>query len=312
MQGTLEIVLPVFAVIACGYLFARLKLISDSGVGGIVNFVFYIAIPALLFRTMAGGAVQQQFDISILGAYFSGMLLLFGLSWLVSRHLFGNKGDFSAVGAMSASFSNLVLIGFPLVQRAYGDAGLLPLTLIVTIHSAVQFTTTTLAIQISRGSGRNWGHTLATTLRSVLSNPVVLGALSGLAYGFTGLGLPVMLDETLSLLERGAGPLSLFAVGATLASFKLAGDLRESLTMTALKLVVMPALVWVTSIHVFALPPGWVTVAVLGAALPTGANVYILARKYDIYTARATAVVMLSTLGSIVTLTLLIAILPPP
>jgi predicted permease len=146
----------------------------------------------------------------------------------------------------------------------------------------------------------------------VFLNPIVIGALSGPAFGFTGFGLPEVIDETLALLGKAAAPVSLFAVGATLATCRIAGDMREALVVTVLKLAMLPALVWVSAALVFDLRPDWVTVAVLAAAMPAGANVYVFARKYNAYVNRATAVVLVSTLVSVVTLTVLLATLPAP
>lgn len=309
---TAEVVLPVFAIMAFGWAFAWKQMVTAAQVGGIVTFVFYLAIPALLFRTLAGGAVQAQIQPTIVAAYFSAALMQFGLGWLVSRKVFGNTAEESGIAAMGATFSNLVLIGIPLIQRAYGEAGLVPLMLIVMVHSTILFTATTLAVELGRGGqGGRIGKVLGS-LRAVFLNPIVLGALGGLAFGFTGLTLPRMVDDTLALLGRGAAPLSLFAVGATLAGYRIAGDLRESLTVVALKLLVLPALVWLSCTQVFALRADWTTVAVVAAAMPAGANVYVFAQKYQVWVARGTAVVLLSTVAAVVTVTALIATLPPP
>jgi predicted permease len=174
------------------------------------------------------------------------------------------------------------------------------------------FTTTTLAVGLGRPDGGRWYMTLAKTLRSVLLNPIVLGALSGLAFGLTGLHLPGVADDTLSLIGRAAAPVSLFAVGATLASCKIAGDLRESVTMSLLKLLLLPILVFISTHFIFGVKPEWVTVAVIAGAMPAGANVYVFARKFDVYVQRATAIVVISTVGSVVTLTALVATLPAP
>lgn len=310
---TIEVVLPVFAIMAFGWAFARYRLIDDTQVGGIVTFVFYLAIPALLFRTLAGGAVQAQIEPTIIIAYFSAALIQFTLGWLVSRRVFGNGAPESGIAAMGATFSNLVLVGIPLVQRAYGEAGLVPLMLIVMVHGTILFLATTLAVELGRGSqAAGTGARILTGLRSVLLNPIVFGALGGLAFGFTGLSLPAMVDDTLGLLGDGAAPLSLFAVGATLAGYRIAGDLRESLTVVAMKLLLLPFLVWLSCGVVFGLREDWLTVAVLAAAMPAGANVYVFARKYGLWVARGTAVVLVSTLVSVATLTVLIATMPPP
>lgn len=312
MAETLGIVLPIFGVMALGWIFARRSLISDAGVAGIVNFVFFLAIPSLLFRTLATGAVEGRFDARLIAGFFSAALVLFALGWLVSRFVFRNSVEACGLAAMSGSFGNLMLVGLPLIQRAYGDAGLVPLMLIIMVHSAILFTVTTLAIEARRSAGGGWVRRLGGTLRSVLLNPIVIAALSGLVFGLAGLGLPAVVDDTLALIGEAAAPVSLFAVGATLATCRIAGDLREALVMTALKLLVLPVLVWVSTTVVFNLRPEWVTVAVLAAAMPAGANVYVFARKFDVYVNRATAVVLLSTVLSVVTLTALVATLPAP
>lgn len=294
---------------AAGWIFARRGLIQEPGINGIVNFMFFLAIPALLFRTMSSGAVQERAEPAVLVAYFGAALLHFGLCWLVSRKVFGNTADVSGMAAMGGTFSNMVLIGLPLVQRAYGDDGLVPLMLIITVHSSILFTATTFSIEMGRGGGGRAKAALRG-LRSVFLNPIVIGALGGLAFGFTGLTLPAVVDDTLALLGRGAAPLALFAVGATLAGYRIAGDLRESLTFSVLKLVLLPVLVWLSCTQVFGIREDWTTIAVIGAAMPAGANVYVFARKYDIWVARGTAVVLLSTVASVVTLTVLIALLP--
>lgn len=240
MMDTLGIVLPIFGVMALGWIFARRALISEAGVSGIVNFVFFLAIPSLLFRTLANGAVEGRFDARLIASFFSAALLHFALGWLVSRFVFRNTAEACGLAAMAGGFGNLVLVGLPLVQRAYGDAGLVPLMLIVMLHSGILFTVTTLAIESGRSGGGGWGRRLAGTLRSVLLNPIVIAALSGLVFGLTGLGLPSLVDDTLALIGKAAAPVSLFAVGATLATCRIAGDLREALVMTALKLLVLP------------------------------------------------------------------------
>lgn len=312
VEQTLEIVLPVFALMAFGWFFARRNLISEAGVSGIVNFIFYLAIPSLLFRTLASGAVQEQIDPKLVVGYFSAALVAYGINWLISHFVFKNNAETSALGAMAGTFSNLVLIGLPLIQRAYGERGLIPLMLIVMLHSSILFTTTTLSLTLGRGEGVHWLVTLGKTLRSVLLNPIVIACLTGLLYGGLGLPLPKVASDTLALIGRAAAPTSLFAVGATLATCTIRGDLRESLTVSVLKLFMLPCLVFISTHYIFGVRPQWVTVAVIAASMPAGANVFVFARKYNVYVQRATAIVVLSTLGAVVTLTTLIAVLPAP
>lgn len=313
MGGPVAVVLPVFAIMVCGWLFARFRLITEAGITGIVSFVFYLGIPALLFRTLSSGAAQRQLEADLIVAYFTAAIALFLATRFLARRVFGNGHRESALAAMAATFSNNVLIGIPLIQRAYGDAGLVPQMLIVSVHATILFTLTTVSLEMGhRGGGSAWWRTMGASLRSVFINPIIIGGLGGLAWGFVGPPLPVLVDDFLSLLGRGAAPLSLFAVGANLTTYRITGDLRESVTMLVLKLFVLPLLVWLACTQVWEVRSDWVTVAVLAAGMPAGANVYVFARRYETYVARASAVVLLSTVASAVTLTVLLAVLPAP
>ncbi|MCF8481664.1 MAG: AEC family transporter [Rhodospirillum sp.] len=313
MIETLRIVFPIFTVIGIGFLFGRRKMIGEGGVQGIVNFVFFLAIPCLLFRTLSQSHMGESFDLHLVGAYYGGGLVLFGLTWMISRHLFRNERDTSGLAAMAGTFSNTVLVTLPLVQRAYGEAGLVPLMILIMLHSGIYFTVTTLAIGFSQGvKGAGLGKTLWEVARSVLLNPVVLACLMGMLWSVGGLTMPAVVDDTLAFIGRAASPVALLAVGVTLSSQKLGGDLREILVVTALKLVGLPFVVWLAATQVFHLRPDWVSVAVITAASPAGANVYVFANRYGLYIQRATGVVMLSTVLSLGTLITLFAILPKP
>jgi predicted permease len=313
MLETLRIVFPIFAVIGIGWWMGRKKLIGEGGVTGIVNFVFLLAIPCLLFRTLSQGHIRETFDLELVLTYYGAATVQFGLVWLVSRKVFGNPGDTSAIAALGGTFSNLALLGIPLVQRAYGDAGLVPLMLLIMLHSGTLFTLTILALGFGRsGRSESLGKTLKGVLSSVLLNPIVLACMAGMAWSATGLDLPGVIDDTLAFVGRSASPVALLAVGVTLSSEKLAGDLREILTITTLKLVLFPLLVWGLASLVFEHGPGWLTIAILAAASPAGANVHVFANRYQLYVKRATGVVLLTTALSVISMIVLIGALPKP
>ncbi|WP_413208344.1 AEC family transporter [Rhodospirillum sp. A1_3_36] len=313
MFETLRIVFPIFAVIGIGFWFGRRKMIGESGVQGIVNFVFFLAIPCLLFRTLSQAHMGETFDLRLVGAYYGGALVQFVLVWMVSRHVFGNEGDTSGMAAMAGTFSNTVLVTLPLVQRAYGEAGMVPLMILIMLHSGILFTVTTLAIGFGQGAkGDGLGKTLRDVGRSVLRNPVVLACISGMLWSVGGLTMPAVIDDTLAFIARATSPVALLAVGVTLSSQKLTGDLREIFVVTSLKLLLLPLLVWLAATQVFDLRPDWVAVAVITAASPAGANVYVFANRYGLYIQRATGVVLVSTVLSLVTLILLFQVFPKP
>lgn len=311
MSIVLDIVLPVFALILCGWVFQKAGWLPEGGARALGVFVFYLAIPALLFRSMARGLPELGAASGLYGAYFGGVAAMYLLAWAIGRGVFGLAGQDRAMMGMGAGFSNIVIIGLPLVGLAYGEHGLVPTVLIIALHSPLLIGGTTLAIEALRG-GQSPLRAAVGTAAALVRNPVILGVLTGIAWGATGLGLHPAVERFVALLAGAAAPSALFALGASLAEFRIRGALGESLTIVGLKLLVLPALVWLLATFVFVLPPLWRDVAVVCAAIPTGANVFLLGQRYGLYVRRSATAVLLSTAVSIFTLSLLLSLSPPP
>ncbi len=308
MDTTVTIVLPVFGLILLGYLIGRTRLFSDEGVKGLTNFVFYIAMPCLLFRAMARLDRPENFDLSILLAYYGSVALVFAVGVALGRYVFRTHlADQSMLG-MAGVFSNTALVGLPVNYAAFGEKGLLPLLIILSIHPILLITLPTVMIEVHRGQGGRWQETLAATSLSLLKNPIIAAMILGLGYGMTGLDLPVVVDRLTAFVGGAGPPAALFAVGASLTAYKLGGDLREVSVAILLKLALLPLTVFVMSTYVFALDPLWAAVATVNAAMPVGVNVFILARTYDTYVARAASAVLVSTGIAWVTVALLLSV----
>jgi malonate transporter and related proteins len=282
---------------------------SEEAIKGLNTFVFYFAIPALLFRAMAGGLGSIEF--AIVAAYFSAVLATFLLALGVARLLFRTGPAERALFGMGSIFSNTVLLAIPLIFTALGEEAGRRLMLIITFHAVIIFPVVTVLIELALGAGQGWRVVVASTTRSLALNPIILALLAGFAYGHSGLALPVAAERFLVLLGGAAAPRTLFALGASLTSFKISGDLKETLAIVAMKLLVHPAIMALFALYLFALPPLPAAVAILTAACPAGANVFIMARQYDLYLGRSASAVLISTAVSVVTLSLLLAILKP-
>ncbi len=309
MLSILETVLPIFGLVLCGYVVGRKRWMSEEAIKGLNTFVFYFAIPALLFRAMARGIGPVEF--SIVGAYFSGVLITFLLALVVARLVFRTTAVEQVLFGMGSIFSNTVLLGIPLIFTVLGDDAGLQLMLIITFHAVTILPVITVLIELRRGAGRGWRRLLGQSLRAIALNPIILALVAGIAYGATGQLLPGAAERFLALLGGAAAPCALFALGASLTSFEIRGDMKETLAIVAMKLLVHPAIMAVLAFYVFHLPPLAAIVAIITAAVPSGANVFIMARQYDIYLGRAASAVLISTALSVVTLSLLLAVLKP-
>jgi predicted permease len=300
MAETLTLTFPVVALIALGYGLARSGVITASGEASLANLVFFATTPALLFRAMASMPPPDLADLGVLLGYFAPSLALYA-AWLVAaRRIAGASLGVAAIGAMGVGFSNTVLLGIPIIDRAYGAPGLRLLVLIVSIHSATFFTLTTLLIESDRGRARI-GATLRATAIAMAKNPILLSIAVGAAWGAAALPIPAPLDHALQLLGSATSTIALIAVGAGLAAMRLGEAIVASAAISATRLLVVPLGVWVATRHILGLEPLAVAVATISAALPVGTNVYILARRYDVGSGMAAGAVLISTLAAALT-----------
>ena len=307
MSTALEIILPVFGLILTGWLLARIRLLSADGVKGLTTFVFYVAIPALLFRNLSHGQAVDAGDLAILIAYFAGSLTVFAGAALLLGRTFRLRPAERVVLGMGSAFSNNVQLGIPIVLAGFGSEGLVLLMLIISVHSIVMIGLPTVLIEIAQGQGERAGTVLRTTLLALLRNPVIVGLAVGVAWGMLGLPVPLLLDRFTGLVGQAAVPCSLFAMGASLAGYRLAGALNEAAIMAALKLLLHPLLVWLVASQLLQLPPLQIAVATVAASLPIGINVFIIAQNYNAYPNRATSATLISTAASVLTVGLLVA-----
>lgn len=307
MQTALTIVLPLFALILCGFVFARARVIGPDGVKGLSVFVFNLALPALLFRSLATGLPQGGASLGVVYVYYLGGAIVFALAMLTGRAALGLDLVKQALMAITAVFSNAVLIGIPLVFTAFGRDGQIAVLLIASLHAAIFVTVATVLIEVGRGAGARPGAILA----AVFANPLLVSVLAGFAWTLPGWPLPAPLDTFTRLLAGAAAPSALFALGATLAQFRIAGDMRDVTVIAVFKLAVHPLIVWLLATQVFALGAVETAVAVIVAALPSGVNPFILAQRYETYVQRAASSVIITTALSVVTAAVLLAWLAP-
>ncbi len=307
MASVLTILLPVFGLILTGFLTARTRLLTGEGIRGLATFVYYLAIPALLFRGTAAGMPDAGGELALVLAYFVATLGLFGVAMLLGAWRFGLGLREQSVMAINAAFGNTVQMGAPIILAAFGAAGLKPLTLIIALHAVVLLTLATIVIELGRGRGGGLGHALRATTRAIVGNPIVLAIAAGFLWSRLGLALPRAVAGFVDLLAPAAGPCALFTLGASLSGFRLAAGLHEILAIVLLKLVALPVLVWALT-RAFALSPLDTAVAVVTAALPVGMNAFIFAQRYDIYVARSASAVVLSNIASVATLAVVLAI----
>lgn len=270
-------------------------------------FIVYFAVPALIFRLVARAPVQELGNWTFIVATTVATYLVFMLMFVVAVVVDRCGTRTATLQGVSASYGNIGYMGVPLAVVLFGEAGAVPATLIVCFDSALVFALVPLLVSMS-GSRESVGAALVRAGRDIAANPLivalVLGAVSaGVGIEFSG---PVgrAVDSTLGHLGAAAAPVALFGIGITMArQYGLHAQMHsEVLVISVLKLVVHPLVVLMLLALFGGFDPVWVSVAVLLAALPTAANVYVMASHYDIYVEGASNALLVTTTLALFTL----------
>lgn len=298
--------IPVVLLIVTGFVAGKRRWIRAEAVRDLSNLVFLVLIQALLFRTMSTVHIERldfkpvALYFAVAGTLFAGLVVLRG----TTRR--------AAVEALAAIFSNTVMIGVPLVSLAYGEAGLVLLFTLISLHALILLTLATVVLELlaAREAAQHadsdvphlWA-TVGLAVRNAIIHPVPLPIIAGLLFAQTGLTLPAVVDRPLQLLGAAFGPVALVLVGVTLAQSAIGRHLKGALAISGVKMLLHPLLMAGAGL-LFGLRGLPLSVMVLAAALPIGANVFLFSQRYQVAQGLITASVAASTLLGLGSLTL--------
>ena len=305
MSGVVMVVAPVFGTVALGFGATRAGLFTRETGVGLTRFMYHLAIPALLFRSVASAVLPATVPWAFLAAFYVPAFLVFGLATHAAERARSWQRREAGIAGMSACYANIVLLGFPLTQAAFGEAGRLPLFLLMATQSVLLFPLTTYALEIygNRRSGDLMFYGRAASRLAL--NPVIGSLALALAANLSGIGLPTTLGRLLEPLSAAGPGCALVALGINLAHYPLAGGLTDVALLVVLKNLVCPALVWGLA-HALGLDPLWLQVAVLMAAMPAGINTFIFAGQYGIRAHTVAQTIVISTAVSCLVASLLL------
>ncbi|WP_392587440.1 AEC family transporter [Serratia ureilytica] len=299
--------LPLFVLIALGYGLIRWGKWPASITDGLTRFVFSLALPAMLFRMMCDFSQRPAVDARLLIAFFGSCLMVFVLGRLIAQHLFRLDGVAGSVFALGGIFSNNVMLGLPIASVMLGEAAIPSVALVLVFNGLILWTLVTVSIEWAR----NGSPTLSgfvKTARSVLTNPLIVGILSGTLFSLTGLPLPAFIDRPVSMLGQVAAPLSLVVLGMGLAEYRISEGWQLSSAICVLKLLVQPLVIWLLA-WMMDLPPMETRVVVLLGSMAVGVNVYLMSRQFNTLTGPAATSLVMSTVLAAITTPLILTVM---
>ena len=300
MNLILQVIIPVFLVIGFGYLAVWQKWFPDSGVEILMKFTQNFAIPCLLFRAVSVLDLQQTFNIALLSSFYFGAICGFCFGLLGARLLFKRNWENSVAIGFCCLFSNAVLLGLPITERAYGIDALSANFAIIALHAPIAYFIGITTMELIHGKSSSVVEPIQKVLRSMFKNALVISLVLGFFVNLLEIPLPIVAAESVDFLANAALPVALFGLGGVLVRYRPAGDLRVILYICLISLIVHPSLVWITG-NLFNLSETEFRSAILTSAMAPGINTYLFANMYGSARRVAASAVLISTALTVVT-----------
>ena len=299
MAEIFKTILPIFAIIFLGWSLRRFDFMQEGFLKPANRLVYFVAIPAMIFREIAEAALAEHFRLILVAAALSPIVLLFVVGQVLVRGIHLQR---SQVGTfLQSSFhGNLGYIGLAVSYYFLGNDGFTRASILAGFIMLLQNFLAVVAL--SRYSAAPRETSLSSLLKRILLNPVIISAMAGMAFSLTGLDLPVILDRSLKILSGMALPLALLVIGTSLSFAQMRQQLRLTLLISVIKLMLLPAL-GVTIFLLLHLNRVEYLPALILLASPTATVTYVMASEMAGDPDLATAAISATTLVSAVTFT---------
>lgn len=299
-QTLIDVILPVFLVIAAGYAAVYTRYFTADLTDALMKFTQNFAIPCLLFRAIATIDLSIGFDPRLLFSYYTGATLCFAAGLFGARFLFGRPWEDCVAIGFCCLFSNGLLLGLPITERAYGSENLIGNFAIIAFHSPFCYALGITVMELVLNRGKSARAFVGAVAKSMFRNALIVGILAGFAFNLTGLPLPSLADQALGMIARAAIPCALFALGGILVQYRPEGDLRTILFVCAISLLAHPALVWSIG-GALSVPSDLFRSGVLMASMAPGVNAYVFANMYGRAKRVAASSLLIATALSVLT-----------
>ena len=304
MLPVLSVVVPVFALILAGFIAGKTGKLGPNASAEINRFVVWLALPAQLFTFTANSDWQTLWQPGFIIAFSAGCFAVY-IAQLLYRWYHTRDWVAASFTGLSGSYANTGYMGIPLCLLALGDSGLAPAVIATLVVVCGLFGLAIVFIEFGKQSHKPWYEIIAIVLGSLAKNPLLVAPIAGAAWSASGLQMVEPAQQFLSFLAAAASPCALVSIGLFLMQ-KSEGKVSGVWSLTFIKLIVQPGVAWLVAGPILGLPLFWVQAAVLMSALPTGTGPFMLAQYYQADGSAISRVVLQTTVGSLLTLSLII------
>jgi predicted permease len=309
MQALLDVILPVFFVVGLGYAVVWRKVFSTVAVDGLMTYTQNFAIPCLLFMALIKIDLGQAYSFRLMGSYYIGAASGFALGFLGARYIFKRSAEDSVAIGFVSLFSNSVMMGLAITERAYGVDALVANFAIVSLHAPFCYFVGITAMELAKSDGDSIAQVAQNVGKSMMKNALFIAILLGLLVNFTDVTLPKAFLEGTNMVATTALPAALFGMGGVLYQYRPEGDFGAIAWVVGISLLVHPAIVWSLG-QLWDLSISELRSAVLTSAMAPGINCYIFASIYNRAKRVAASGVLIATALSVLTIWCWLQVLP--
>ena len=309
MQALLDVILPVFLVVGFGYVVVWRKVFSTAAVDGLMSYTQNFAIPCLLFMALIKIDLGQAYSFQLMGSYYVGAAYGFALGFLGARYIFKRSAEDSVAIGFVSLFSNSVMMGLAITERAYGVDALVANFAIVSLHAPFCYFVGITAMEIAKSDGDSIAQVALNISKSMIKNALFIAILLGLLVNVADIALSKALLDGTNMVATTALPAALFGMGGVLYQYRPEGDFGAIAWVVGISLLVHPAIVWSLG-QLWGLSVSELRSAVLTSAMAPGINCYIFASMYNRAKRVAASGVLIATALSVLTIWCWLQILP--
>lgn len=301
MSEIAALVLPLFGLIFLGYMIARITKQPEAAMGWLNTFIIYAALPALFFKLLAKTPVEQLASWDFIFANLSATFIIFILVFLVAVAIGRSSIAIGTIQGLAAAYGNIGYMGPALAILTFGEVAAVPVALIFCFENVMHFTLTPTLMSFSGEEKRSVFSLIKDILKRVFFHPFIIATIIGVGAAILQVEPPKAVSGLINYLAQAAAPCALFAMGVSLALRPLKRIPLELGYIVPANLILHPMLMYFVLSWAGDFDPVWMYTAVLLAALPTATNVFVLAQQYGVWIERASATILVTTVGSIVT-----------
>ncbi|SHN90338.1 hypothetical protein BHECKSOX_530 [Bathymodiolus heckerae thiotrophic gill symbiont] len=310
----LSIVIPIFLVILAGYLFAKKNKFSKDAGKLINDYVLFVALPALLFLSIAQAKPAEllhwEFVIATLAGIFVAYILGIVLSMFKSI-----SAPKSSIVAMAACYGTTGYMGVPIAIAAFGEAAAVPAAIATILHNipAIMAVIITYGVFSNDGKKKSGSSILLGAIKTILLNPLTLSVIAGMFFSFFAIPLPDILKIFTGFLAGAAGPTALFALGIGLSGLDTKSHINikniiDLSPIIAIKIFIQPFVTFIVGYYWLGMESTdiYLIVAILMSAQPIGAGVYVFANKFEYFQEHTAVSIIISLLITVFSLSFLL------